>query len=169
MAEELDLQKLVELHYQSLYRFAFSLTRNESDAADLTQESFLILAKNGAQIREVSKAKQWLFTTLHREFLGRRRHMIRFPEMELEDAAFELPVIAPNLRSVDATTLLEALARVDHSFQAPVSLFFLEDYSYAEIAEVLEIPLGTVKSRIARGIGQLQRLLVEDSEGKAAS
>jgi RNA polymerase sigma-70 factor, ECF subfamily len=167
MAMELDFEKLVELHYQSLYRFAFSLSRNENDAADLTQQTFYILAKSGSQVRDPGKVKSWLFTTLHREYLGRRRKMVRFPQMDFEQAEPELPAIAPTIESADAPAVLKALGQVDTNFQAAVALFYLEDYSYPEIADILEIPLGTVKSRIARGIMQLQRLLVEAERGKA--
>jgi RNA polymerase sigma factor (sigma-70 family) len=161
MAPELDFEKLVELHYQSLYRFALSLTRNENEACDLTQQSFFILAKNAAQLRDREKAKSWLFTTLHREFLGRRRKMIRFQEIEVSQAEAELPPEPARPEEADAPALLRALGQIDPVFQAAVSLFYLEDYSYAEIAEILNAPLGTVKSRIARGIAQLQRLLVD--------
>ena len=54
---------------------------------------------------------------------------------------------------------INILAKVDANFQAPVNLFYLEDYSYNEIAGILDIPLGTVKSRIARGIAQLQGMI----------
>ena len=55
--------------------------------------------------------------------------------------------------------MLEALAKVDEIYQAPVALFYLEDCPYKEIAEILDIPIGTVKSRMARGIAQLQSIL----------
>ena len=165
---ELDIEKLVELHYQALYRFAFSLIRNESDAADLTQQAFYILAKSGNQVREPAKVKSWLFTTLHREFLARHRKMLRFPQMDFEQAEQELPAIAPSVESADAPVVLKALAQVDANFQAALGLFYLEDYSYPEIAEILDVPLGTVKSRIARGIIQLQRLLVDAPQRRRA-
>jgi RNA polymerase sigma-70 factor (ECF subfamily) len=161
MSPDADFEKLVELHYKSLYRFAFSLTRSESDAADLTQQAFYIFAKSGGQIRDKTKVKSWLFTTMHRDYLARRRRIVRFPEMDVADAEAELPAAAPRLESADAPAALNALAKIDPPFQAAVSLFYLEEYSYPEIAEILEVPLGTVKSRIARGIAQLQRLLVE--------
>jgi RNA polymerase sigma factor (sigma-70 family) len=162
MIAESDFERLVELHYQALYRFAFSLTRNESDASDLTQHAYFVLAKSGSQLRDISKAKSWLFTTMHREYLARRRKVVRFPQVEIEQAEVELPVTAPRLESADRPAILNALGNIDPSFQAVVSLFYLEDHSYPEIAEILEIPLGTVKSRISRGLAQLQRLLVED-------
>ena len=63
------------------------LTGQASDAADLTQETYPILLVKGDQIRDPSRVKSWLFTTLYREFLHRRRHLSRFPEIELEEAA----------------------------------------------------------------------------------
>jgi RNA polymerase sigma-70 factor (ECF subfamily) len=161
MPPDLDFEKLVELHYKSLYRFAFSLSRSESEASDLTQQSFYILAKSGGQLRDKSKVKSWLFTTLHREYLARRRRIVRFPETEFSEAQSELPVVEANVTTADAPAVLGALAKVDPIFQSAVALFYLEDYSYPQIAEILDVPLGTVKSRIARGIEQLKRLLLE--------
>lgn len=157
----MDFEKLVELHYKSLYRFALSLTRSESDASDLTQQSFYIYAKSGGQLRDKSKVKSWLFTTLHREYLARRRRIVRFPETEFENAQDDLPPVEANLTTADRPAVLGALAKVDATFQSAVALFYLEDYSYPEIAEILDVPLGTVKSRIARGIEQLKQMLLE--------
>ena len=64
-----------------LYRFALSLSRQESDAADLTQQTFLLWASKGHQLRDPSKVKTWLFTSLYREFLGRKRQQDRFVEV----------------------------------------------------------------------------------------
>lgn len=162
MSQETDFQKLVDLHYPSLYRFAFSLTRQESDACDLTQETFYIWATKGHQVRDESKVKSWLFTTLHREYLQRHRRNNRFPLIEISNAEPELPEIAPATpERLDRHSILSALERIDHNFRAAIALFYLEDYSYPEIAEILGIPLGTVKSRISRGIAQLHGLLAE--------
>ena len=162
MSQETDFEKLVDLYYPSLYRFAFSLTRQESEACDLTQETFLIWAKKGHTVRDGSKIKSWLFTTLHREYLQKHRRRVRFPQVELEDAEAELPEIAPvTMANIDRHNVLNALGRLDPNFQAAIALFYLEDHSYPEIAEILQIPLGTVKSRISRGIVQLQALLTD--------
>src|SRR5271154_2710074 len=95
MADSLDFESLVAGYYEPLYGFAFSLTRDEADACDLVQQTFCIWAKKGHQLRDATKVKTWLFTTLHREFLGTRRKMVRFPHVELEIAAAELPVVSP--------------------------------------------------------------------------
>ena len=157
---ELDFQYLVDQHYAPLFRFAMSLTRAETDAGDLVQDTFLTWAAKGHQLRDSSKVKTWLFTTLHRRFLETQRRSTRFPHLELVEAEPELPTIEPDtVGSLDAHTVLDLLAQVDPQFQAAVSLFYLEDYSYNEIATVLDVPLGTVKSRIARGLAQLKALV----------
>ena len=169
MSQETDFEKLVDLYYPSLYRFAFSLTRQESEACDLTQETFLIWAKKGHSVRDETKVKSWLFTTLHREYLQKHRRRVRFPQVELEEAEMELPEIAPvTMGNIDRHNVLNALSKLDENFQAAVALFYLEDHTYPEIAEILQIPLGTVKSRISRGIGQLQLLLSDPARASRA-
>ena len=160
-----DFELLVSRYYSTLYQFAFSLTRNEDDAGDLTQQTFYTWALKGHQLRDASKVKTWLFTTLYREFLEKRRRKVRFPHHELSEVNQDMPNIAPaSVNELDSATVLQSLAQLDDTFQAPVALFYLEDHSYKEIAEILQIPLGTVKSRISRGIAQLQQLLTHDSE-----
>jgi RNA polymerase sigma-70 factor (ECF subfamily) len=167
MEQETDFERLVNLFYPSLYRFAFSLTRQESDACDLTQQTFFIWAKKGHQLQHTSKVKSWLFTTLHREYLQQRRKSTRYVDWEPSEGEEELPESPPAPTNFDGTTVLQALAEIDERFKAPLALFYLEDYSYLEIAQVLDVPLGTVKSRISRGITQLQQLLT-DSESRFA-
>jgi RNA polymerase sigma-70 factor (ECF subfamily) len=138
-----------------------SLTRAESDACDLVQQTFLVWATKGRQLQDPSKVKSWLYTTLHRAFLESRRRVTRFPHLEISEVEGDLPSVEPDLVShLDAQEVLKLLSRVDEQFQAAVALFYLEDYSYDEIAAILEVPLGTVKSRIARGLGQLKALVL---------
>jgi RNA polymerase sigma-70 factor (ECF subfamily) len=147
-----------------------SLTRAESDACDLVQQTFLTWATKGHQLQDVSKVKSWLYTTLHRAFLESRRRTTRFPHLEITKAEAELPSVEPDMVSaLDAQDVLQLLGQVDEQFQAAVALFYLEDYSYNEIAAVLDIPLGTVKSRIARGLAQLKALVLRrtSAPGKA--
>lgn len=160
----LDFQDLVELHYAPLYRFAMSLTRTESNAGDLVQETFLTWAAKGHQLRDRSKVKAWLFTTLHRRFLESQRRGARFPHFELSEVIEDLPQVQPDqVNRLDAKGVVRLLEQVDPQFQAAVSLFYLEDYSYNQIAEILEVPLGTVKSRIARGLAQLKGLVLQEA------
>ena len=159
----MDFEGVVARYYEPLYKFAFSLTREEADACDLTQQTFYVWATKGHQLRDSTKVKTWLFTTLHRQFLETRRRLTRFPQQDLESAEIELPSLAPeSAASLDSDSVLGALAKVDRIYQSPVALFYLEGCAYKEIAEILDVPLGTVKSRIARGIGQLQKILADD-------
>jgi RNA polymerase sigma factor (sigma-70 family) len=167
MASGLDFESIVAEYYEPLYQFAFSLTRVEADACDLTQQTFYVWATKGHQLRDESKVKTWLFTTLHRGFLESRRRQSRFPHVELSEASPELPSLSPDMVDrVDSAQVLQALARVDEVYQAPVALFYLEDCSYKDIAEILDVPIGTVKSRMARGIAQLQRILSAETPSK---
>jgi len=152
--------QLVEDHYGSLFRFALSLARNPADAGDLVQQTFLIWATKGHSLNDGKRVKSWLFTTLYREFLRGRRRTARLtsletmPEGENEPEAAEVDRVA----RCDAATALAALQEVDEVFRAPLSLFYLEDLSYQEIAAVLQVPVGTVMSRLSRGKTQLRAI-----------
>jgi len=162
MRTDVDFEELVEAQHAPLYRFALCLTRNETDSADLVQETFYVWAAKGHQLEDKTKAKSWLFTTLHRAFHAKRRRAVRFPHHELDEVASELSQDPPRLGGqLDWEMVSACLAKVDPVFRAPVSLYYLEDYAYNDIAQILDIPLGTVKSRIARGIMQMQRMLSE--------
>lgn len=164
MADGLDFDDLVAQYYAPLYQFAFSLSRDEADACDLVQQTFCVWAAKGHQLRDITKVKTWLFTTLHREFLGALRKRTRFPHVELEQAGAELPEVPPaTINRLDTAQLLAALTRLDEVYQAPVVLFYLQDCSYNEIAEILGVPLGTVKSRLARGLGRLHEFLTGET------
>ena len=159
-----EFEQLVDTHYTALYRFAFSLAKNEMDAADLTQQTFYIWAQKGRDLRDAAKAKSWLFTTLYREFLGARRHETRFPKVSLDEAPDE-PADAPlAAEKIDASSAMSALGKLDENFRAPLTLFYLKQFSYTEIAEVLNVPIGTVMSRLSRGKAQLRQILSDEQQ-----
>lgn len=159
-----EFESVVALYYEPLYRFAFSLARTEPDACDLTQQTFYVWATKGNQLRDQSKVKTWLFTTLHRMFLETCRKQTRFPHQELSEASVLCLALLPTTTSdLDSAHVLKKLAELDELYQAPVALFYLQDCSYKEIAEILELPIGTVKSRLARGIAHLQEKFAGDT------
>jgi len=120
-------------------------------------------ARKGHQLRDRSKVKTWLFTTLYHEFLEKKRRQIRFPHYELSAVDQDLPNVLPaTVNELDSKTVLQSLAQLEEIFQAPLALFYLEQHSYKEIADILRVPLGTVKSRISRGIAQLQQILTDE-------
>jgi len=155
----LDFEKLVERFYMPLYRFALSLSRDEFEAADLTQQTFLLWASKGHQLREESKVKTWLFTSLYREFLHgeRKRGRESGSGEDLPDLQCS-PVAANNL---DGDAVVRALLDLEEIYRAPLSLFYLQEHSYKEIAETLDLPVGTVMSRISRGKARLRQQLAD--------
>jgi RNA polymerase sigma factor (sigma-70 family) len=165
MADDVFTQ-LVDAHYAPLFRFALSLTRREADACDLTQQTFYVWATKGGALRDVTKAKSWLFTTLYREFLRGRRRDQRWtsiedlPPGETDVADEEID----RVRRMDGAMVLEALGTVDEVFRAPLTLFYVEDFSYVEIAEALDVPLGTIMSRLSRGKTQLRAVLAAQEQ-----
>ena len=166
---ELSFEEIVDNYYTMLYRFAYTLTHNEANACDLTQQTFYKWATKGHQLRDFKKLKAWLFTTLHREFLSTKRFEKRHPHYTVEVVEAELPAVTADVVSrIDASTAIATLDRIDEHFRVPLVLFHLEDYSYKEIAEILEIPIGTVMSRLSRGRNQLLKLLT-DTEQEAES
>ncbi len=158
-----DFNNCVDQHYGPLYRFAYSLTASEADACDLVQETFYIWLRKGHQLQQDTKLKAWLFTTLHRQFLQSRRRSKRFTEVTFETAEAELPAVPPDeAERLDAHLVVRLIQQLDDPFQSAIALFYLENYAYAEIADILELPVGTVKSRLSRGVAQLRHLLARD-------
>ncbi|HWA08275.1 MAG TPA: RNA polymerase sigma factor [Opitutaceae bacterium] len=162
--------QLVDAHYAPLYRFALSLARNSADAGDLVQQTFFIWATKGHGLREAAKAKSWLFTTLYREFLRGRRRDARATSIEdLPPGEADIPAEeVDRVARLDASTVMVALQSVEEVFRAPLTLFYLEDLSYQEIAAALDVPIGTVMSRLSRGKSQLRAALAQ-GESAAAS
>jgi RNA polymerase sigma-70 factor (ECF subfamily) len=160
--------QLVDAHYAALYRFALSLARNQADAGDLVQQTFYVWATKGHALRDLGKAKSWLFTTLYREFLRVRRRDNRATSIEdLPPGEQDLPAESVDqVAKLDAATVMVALQSVDEIFRAPLTLFYLEELSYQEIAAALEVPVGTVMSRLSRGKTQLRAAL---SQGEGAA
>lgn len=153
-----EFEELVDKYYQALYRFGFSLAKNPDRASDLVQQTFVIWAQKGHQLKDRSKAKTWLFTTLYREHLSNARRSQRHPELEIGEVEHELSGEEDHPdRKLDARRAVDLLARLDETFRAPLTLFYLQQHSYKEIAVILDVPIGTVMSRISRGKDQLRK------------
>jgi RNA polymerase sigma factor (sigma-70 family) len=164
-ASHQEYEDIVEKHYRSLYLFALSLARNEHDAWDLTHETMVKWVKQNHRIRDRSKTKTWLFTTLYRTFLDLARKRVRHDSFDAsDDSATPVQLMthdAPDARKVDRERVLVLLQGLPEKFRAPLTLFYLEDCSYREIAEILSIRPGTVMSRLSRA----KAMLAERIEG----
>lgn len=160
------VRQLVLDHYEVVYRFAYRLCGVAADAEDLTQQAFTIACRKFDQLREVERARSWLFTIVRHAYLRSRRHSLStFSALEQtpDPSTSEVATSVPD--HVDEERLQEALAEMPESFRTPVLLYFFDDRSYKEIAELLDIPIGTVMSRLSRGKAFLrERLQSEEVE-----
>ena len=155
-----SFEAFVEEHYQAAYRFAFSLCGHHHDACDITQQAFYLAYARADQLRDPAKRKPWLFSILHREFLRTWRRENQHPQTPLEFSEAALPLLhVDHAALLDSQTVLQVLGTIDMSFRAPLVLFYLDQLSYKEIAAALELPIGTVMSRLARGKQMLRQRL----------
>ena len=152
-------------YVDSLYGTAMRLTRNAADAEDLVQDTYLKAFRASAQFQRGTNLKAWLFTILHNTFRNRRRDAGRNP-IDVDSEAVETamdqtshehsPETLLSRATLDAD-LQAALDALPEAFRQAVWLRDVEEFSYAEIAQMVGVPLGTVMSRISRG----RRLLYE--------
>jgi len=154
-------EEIVNAYYQPLYRFAFTLSHSEAQAWDLTQETFRKFATKGHQLTARAKAKSWLFTTLYREFIDTHRRNSRLEPLDDGEHELSSVAVADQAEKFDGALAREALLQIEPAFRAPLVLFYLQDLTYREIADVLKLPLGTVMSRISRGRAMLRELLTD--------
>jgi RNA polymerase sigma-70 factor (ECF subfamily) len=155
------VQQLVDEHYVPLYRYAFRLSGSSTDAEDLTQEAFCQAQVKLGQLRDPSRAKAWLFSILRNAYLHRIRadkqeHLV--PLEGVGDLAERLPRSLPE---IDPERLQQALNELPEVFRTPIILYYFEEFSYRDIAEQMDLPVGTVMSRLARAKAHLRTRLLQ--------
>jgi RNA polymerase sigma-70 factor (ECF subfamily) len=145
-------------HIDSLYGTALRLTRRGADAEDLVQDTYLKALRAAHQFTPGTNLKAWLFTILHNTYRNARRHDGRSPvdvDSEAVERAGDAPgVLSPEQILTRATLdadLQAALDALPEAFRQAVWLRDVEELTYAEMAGVLDVPIGTVMSRISRG------------------
>jgi RNA polymerase sigma-70 factor (ECF subfamily) len=164
--KESDYEDAVINFYEGLYAFGYSLTGKEDDASELTQETFYRLLTKGAMVRDVSKIKSWLFTTLYRIFLGWQQRRALLPHLEISSVENELaPVTQDQMDVLLDSAIRDSLLELEERYRAPLMLFYLNDHSYEEIAGILAVPIGTVMSRLSRGKALLRQRLAARAIG----
>lgn len=138
-------------HFRAMYGTALRLTRNPADAEDLVQDTLLRAFRGLAGYTPGTNARAWLFTILHRARLDTVRREARRPvAVELEEA--DAPVApAQDLLARGQEDVEAALGRVPEVYRGALLLRDVEEFSYEEIARMLDVPVGTVMSRIHRG------------------
>jgi len=158
------------VHLDALYRVALRLTANPSDADDLVQETMLKAFRAWDQYEKGTNAKGWLITILRHAFINEYRRRTRHPEnVDLDTiepfAVFgEIQDDDPQGAFFDKIVddeVLKAIDQLPETFRETLVLSDVEGMSYQEIAKILEIPVGTVKSRLFRARQALQGKLYE--------
>lgn len=166
VVNEADYEQAVAAYYEALYAFGYSLAGNEDDAGELTQETYCRMLTKGGQLRDKSKIKSWLFTTLYRLFLGWKDRRTRLPHFEITSVEADLPAILPeHVDVLQNDAIREALLEIEEHYRMPLVLYYLNEHSYEEIADTLDVPIGTVMSRLSRAKGLLREKLVARAIG----
>ena len=155
-----DIVAVVRVHHRQVYRYAYHLVGNVADAEDLTQQTFLIAHQKLCQIREWSKLDRWLFAVLRSCFHKQCRRRSPTPAASLELNMDEVPIHLPDEDAIDREQLGRALQRLPQPSRVILMMFYFDECSYKEIAEQLEVPIGTVMSRLTRAKQRLRVLLV---------
>ncbi|MCH7689118.1 MAG: sigma-70 family RNA polymerase sigma factor [Planctomycetes bacterium] len=144
-----DVSELVEKYYALLYRYAYRLSGSAVEAEDLTQQTFLTAQSKIDQLRDPQCVKSWLFTIVHNTFLKKIRSSGTLSTLSLESViepadkvAVESPLIHQKLQTI--------LNELPEEFRTPLILYYFEEFSYKQIAEQIDVPIGTVMSRLAR-------------------
>jgi RNA polymerase sigma-70 factor (ECF subfamily) len=160
---------------QPLFATAMRLTRNRADAEDLVQDTYVKAFRHSAQFKRGTNLRAWLYTILHNTWRNRRRDASRdavdVDSEQVEQLAaggigneqIETPERILMRSTLDAD-LQAALDHLPEAFREAVWLRDVEEFTYAEIAEMLNVPIGTVMSRISRG----RRMLYEKLSAPAA-
>lgn len=177
MADRATFQADAMQYASQLYSAALRMTRNAADAEDLVQETYLKAYRSYHTFEEGSNLRAWLYRILTNTFINRYRARQRRPDetdlAEVEDLYLyrRLPAMESALASRSAEEQLldlftedevkAALEALPESFRLPVLLADVEGFAYKEIAEMLDIPIGTVMSRLHRGRKAMQKALFE--------
>lgn len=155
----IEIAGLIAAHHAPLFRYAYRLTGMAADAEDLTQQAFMIAHRKLHQLREADRAAGWLFAILRSCYLKWRRKKVPMPSTLADLDMAEVPQPAVELQAVDAEELQHVLGELPEDLRLILLMFYFEELSYKQIADELEIPIGTVMSRLSRAKQRLRERL----------
>jgi RNA polymerase sigma-70 factor, ECF subfamily len=150
-----EVQELFERHKDDVYRTAHRILRNDADALDATQATFLSALQALPTLKEAAKFPGWLRRIAVNAALGMKRSRSRLAYTDADRAA----EIEPALSAEDFQVLKRAVAELPDEYRLPIVLHHAEGFSYDEIARMLEWPRGTVGTNIHRGLERLRTAL----------
>jgi RNA polymerase sigma-70 factor, ECF subfamily len=166
-------------YLDALFGYAMTLARNEAEAEDLVQETYLRAVRAFGQLRPDSNLKSWLFTILRNIRLNQLRYSQSKPRVveinepvssawEFEDKSAKDPFVS-YLTKMKQADVRKAIDNLPAAYREVIVLREFEELSYGEIAQVLDCPPGTVMSRLSRAREKLKEMLQQWNTGEAAS
>jgi RNA polymerase sigma-70 factor (ECF subfamily) len=157
---------LVERYDRAVYHLAYRTLHDAEEARDVAQEAFFKAFRSLRTFRPGAKFSTWIFSIAYHACCDRLSRRKRYSSEELPDRAD--PGAGPEQEAIagdDARRLRAAIARLPEKYRAVITLYHLQSRQYDEIAQVLEIPIGTVKTHLFRAKEQLRRMLNETATG----
>ena len=154
---------LVERYDRAVYHLAYRTMRDEEEAKDVTQEAFFKAYRSLKTFKPGAKFSTWIFAITYHACCDRLNRRKRYSNEELPDRADPGPGPADSaIASDEARRLRQAIAQLPEKYRTVVTLYHLQGKQYEEIATVLGIPVGTVKTHLFRAKEQLRRMLTAD-------
>lgn len=161
--ESVSIHQLISEHSKPLFGYGYRLTGSVADAEDLTQQTFMIAHQKIEQLRCSKSAKSWLFAILRSCWLRSIRRKRPTPASHFEIDLDEMLEQEPDVSSVDEILIQKAMSELPDDYRLVLLMFYFEELSYQQIAEKLDVKIGTVMSRLSRAKDRVKRRL----DGKA--
>lgn len=158
------IDDLVDQHLERVRLYAYRLSGNVHDAADLAQQTFLRAQQKLDQLRQPDQALGWLLAICRNTYFKSRRPTPVTTASNISIDLVQLPQVAARFDRVDADDLQKALRALPVDHRVILSMYYFEDLSYRQIAQQLNIRIGTVMSRLARAKARLRGLLAVQNE-----
>ncbi len=165
-------KELAYPHLEFLYNVALKYTGRTYDAEDLVQETMFTAYKKFYQLREESKCRAWLFMILRSHFLKEQRQLIKRPFLDdgtgylkhvVDETAVSLAKkYEEKINSEEVQRVLDVLPE---KFKSPLILYYMQELTYQEISEYLDVPIGTVMSRLARAKKHMKKEILRKAKG----
>ena len=171
----IDKQRFKELtypHLEFLYNVGLKYTGKSYDAEDLVQETMYTAYRKFSQLREESKCRSWLFMILRSHFLKEKRQESKRPILDDGDGYLKNitsgkanEIVDEYERKLSREKVQQVLRLIPEKFQSPLILYYMDELTYQEISEYLDIPIGTVMSRLARGKKYMKAEMLRSAKG----
>jgi len=162
---QVKLNAVLESHYANLYRIAYAWSQDESLAQDLVQETMLKSLQKADQITSFENIDRWLCKIMHNLFYDNCRQNARWQPVNVDDCDEQLRTESIETLYIQKQTIRNihaAIGSLPINQREVIVLVDLQGYSYQEVAEIAEVPVGTVMSRLSRGREKLKKLVTSE-------